>query len=359
MKQLLYRILVVAALAPVISSCGNSTKADENFEEKAKKSYVEKKAVKVTVAKVRKGAFARELVSNGKLKAREKAVVPFLVQAQIATLSVKNGQRVKRGDLLCNVDPAKFKKQLEDSRNQYEKARIDLEDQLLGYGYDLKDSVLVPVNIMKMTKIRSGYNQALSNLREAERNFAHTRVKAPISGVVANLEAQANNPSSQYKKCCEVINDEVLQVEFSVLEGEMRQVQKGQSVGIIPFANTNKVYQGVVTAINPTIDEYGMISIQAMVDNPKGELMDGMNAKMLVKNEQPGSIIIPKTAVLYRQNRKVVFVYAKGIANWVYVKVGQENSSDVTIIDNSLKPGQVVIVSNNLNLAHETPVIIE
>ena len=67
----------------------------------------------------------------------------------------------------------------------------------------------------------------------------------------------------------------------------------------------------------------------------------------------------PKTAVLYRQNRKVIFVYAKGIANWVYVKVGQENSSDITIIDNSLKPGPEVSVSNNPNLAHETAVIVE
>ena len=342
-----------------LSSCGTSTKAEENEEDIAKKSFVEKQAVKVSVEAVRQGAFAQELVSNGKLMAKEKAVVPFKVQEQIVSLKVRNGQRVQKGQLLAQVESFQYQKQLSDCNNQYEKARIDLEDQLLGHGYSMKDSASIPVNILKMARIRSGYNQAWSNLREAQRNFAHTSVKAPISGVIANLEAKADNPSSQYKKCCEVINDAIMQVEFSVLEGEVSQVRKGQQVEVTPFANPNTSYTGTVTALNPSVDEHGMIKVQAEVRNPHGELMDGMNAKVLVKNEQPGCIIIPKAAVLYRQNRKVVFIHEEGIAKWVYVEIGQENSSEVTISDESLQAGQEVIVSNNLNLAHETPVTIE
>ncbi len=355
MKHVLFTLLAAAAI-PL--SCNSPTSTGRSNEESAKKSYVEKQAVKVAVQQVRQGAFASELVSNGKLAALEKAVVPFKVQEQIVAVKVKNGDRVGRGDLLARVDAYQYQKQLDDARNQYEKARIDLEDQLLGYGYALTDTAEVPPTILKMARIRSGYNQATSNLKEAERNLSHTSVKAPISGVVANLEAQANNPSSQYEKCCEVIDNSVLQLEFPVLEGEMSQIKKGQPVQVTPFALPDQSFKGVVSAINPTVDEHGMITVQARVNNPDGELMDGMNAKVLVKNEQPGCIIIPKTAVLYRQNRKVVFVHEDGIAKWVYVEVGQENSSEVTITDDSLQPGQEVIVSNNLNLAHETPVTI-
>ncbi|TAJ08601.1 efflux RND transporter periplasmic adaptor subunit [Marinilabiliaceae bacterium JC017] len=358
MKNLFLVPIIILILSLVFYRCATKSQAGNPEDEIAKKSFVEKQAVKVKVDKVRLGAFSRELMSNGKLKAGEKALVPFLVQEQISAVEVKNGQRVHKGELLAQVEPFKYKKELEDSRDHYEKARIDLEDQLLGYGYVLKDSAGIPANILKMARIRSGYNQALSNLQEAERNFTHTSVLAPISGVVANLEAQANNPSSTYKRCCEVIDDAVMQVEFSVLEGEMNRVKSGQKVEVTPFALQAKSFPGIVTAINPTVDEHGMITVQAEVKNPSGELMDGMNAKILVKNEQQGCIIIPKTAVLYRQNRKVVFIHDDGIAKWVYVEIGQENSSEVTITDNSLKPGQEVIVSNNLNLAHETKVTI-
>lgn len=358
MKQLLFGLLLITIIVPLFYSCGTSTKAEENEEDIAKKSYVDKQAVKVSVEAVRQGAFARELVSNGKLMAKEKAVVPFKVQEQIIALKVHNGQRVQQDQLLAQVEPFQYQKQLSDCNNQYEKACIDLEDKLLGYGYSMKDSASIPVNILKMARIRSGYNQAWSNLQEAQRNFAHTSVTAPITGVIANLEAQANNPSSQYKKCCVVINDAVMLVEFTILEGEMQLIRTGQQVAVTPFASPNASYNGIVSALNPSVDEHGMITIQAEVANPDGELMDGMNAKVLVKNEQPACIIIPKSAVLYRQNRKVVFVHEEGIAKWVYVEIGQENSSEVTISDESLKPGQEVIVSNNLNLAHETPVIV-
>lgn len=358
MKKLFSHLLLVILFAPFYCSCGISSQAEQSEEDIAKKSFVKKQAVKVSVDVVRQAAFARELVSNGKLMARVKAVVPFLIQEQVTKVNVRNGQRVQKGMLLAELEPFKYKKQLEDCRDEYEKACIDLEDQILGYGYSMNDTASVPLNILKMARIRSGYNKAMSNLSEARRNFAHTSIEAPISGVIANLEAQANNPSSQYEKCCEVINDLVMQVEFSILEGEINLVQKGQSVEITPFAHPDKHYSGVVTAINPTIDEHGMINIQAEVKNINGELMDGMNAKVLVKNEQPDCIIIPKTAVLYRQNRKVVFVHEKGIAKWVYVEIGQENSTEVTIIDGSLQPEQEVIVSNNLNLAHESPVTV-
>ena len=83
-----------------------------------------------------------------------------------------------------------------------------------------------------------------------------------------------------------------------------------------------------------------------------------MNTKVIINKEVKDCIVIPKSAVLYRQNRKVVFVHEDGLAKWVYVETGEENSTHAAITDGSLNPGQEIIVSNNLNLAHETPVKI-
>ncbi len=358
MKTLIQGYLVIGLLSLGLSGCGSKAQSDNKEEEIAKKSFVEKQVVKVATSMVRKGFFSRELLSNGKLSASQKAVVPFLVQDQITAVHVNNGDRVNKGILLAQLDPFVYEKRLEEARNQYEKTRIDLEDQLLSYGYAMKDTADAPDNILKMCLIRSGYNQSRSNLEVAERNFSQTRLVAPIAGVVANLEAQTNNPSSNYKRCCEVLDDRKMQVEFPVLEGEMIMVENGQKVEVIPFAFPSLTFIGSITAVNPTVDVNGMVMIKAEIDNPQGKLIDGMNVKVLVKNEVPDCLIIPKTALLYRQNRKVVFVNENNIAKWIYVETGQENSSEVTISDKSLAAGQEVIISNNLNLAHETPIIV-
>ena len=351
--------ILLISLMPLLWHCTGSKSDSEEDVDIAKKSFTEKEVVRVKTTLVRKGDFAQELVSNGKLSAKEKALIPFLVSEQITEVKVHNGQRVAKGAHIARLESFTYRKRLDDASNQYEKARIDLEDHLLGYGYALKDTAKVPANILKMARIRSGYNQALSNLKEAKRNYAATFITAPFSGVIANLKARAYNPSSQYKYCCEVIADAVMHVEFTVLEGEMDRVKKDRRIEVFPFANKSRSYSGHITAVNPSIDEYGMISVTAEVKNSDGTLIDGMNVKVLAKNNKAGCIIIPKSAVLYRQNRKVVFVKDKGIANWVYVEVGDENSTQVTIVDESLHEGQEVIISNNLNLAHETPVVSE
>jgi multidrug efflux pump subunit AcrA (membrane-fusion protein) len=86
----------VVLLSVVFYGCTPSQAASDK-EELAKKSYVEKQVVEVTTQKVQQGAFACELVSNGNLMAREKAVVPFNVEENILDVFVDEGEYVQKG----------------------------------------------------------------------------------------------------------------------------------------------------------------------------------------------------------------------------------------------------------------------
>lgn len=140
---------------------------------------------------------------------------------------------------------------------------------------------------------------------------------------------------------------------FHLLETELSCIKTGQTVELTPFALPGESFRGTVTSINPAVDDKGMIRITATVPNPNHRLMDGMNARVLLKNTIPNCLIIPKEAVLYRQNRQVVFIYEEGKAIWKYVETSHENSTHVAISD-GLEEGMEVIVENNLNLAHES-----
>ena len=81
-----------------------------------------------------------------------------------------------------------------------------------------------------------------------------------------------------------------------------------------------------------------------------------MNVRVIVKRQIEETLVIPKSAVVLRSGgRKVVFTHENGHAVWNYVTTSLENM-DEYIITEGLKPGQEVIITGNINLAHESPV---
>jgi RND family efflux transporter MFP subunit len=355
MKHLTLFFIAILFYACSSSNAGEASGSDA--EEIARLSHVESTIAEVGTVPVQRGDFELELVSNGRLEAQRKAVIPFKVQEQINAVLVNEGDVVTGGQVLGRLDPFTYQKRLDDASNRYQQSLIDLEDRLLGYGYQLNDTSQVPENIMKMARIRSGYNAAAIAVEEAKRNLEHTTIKAPISGVVTNLDAREHNPSNAYQKFCEVLDLNTMHLVFHLLETELSGVKVGQTVELTPFALPGESFKGKVTSINPAVDDKGMVRITTTVPNPGQRLMDGMNARVLVKNVVPNCLIIPKEAVLYRQNRQVVFFFQEGKAIWKYVETKHENSTHVAISD-GLEEGMEVIVENNLNLAHESQVTV-
>jgi multidrug efflux pump subunit AcrA (membrane-fusion protein) len=336
----------------ISSSCKNGS--TENSQAVARRGHLEE-TISVETGLVKKDVFSRELVSNGRVKAVNRAVVPFRVNEQITAVFVHNGQHVKKGQLLATLEDFTYSARLERAMNQFENARLELEDVLLGHGFYLKDSLRVPEHIWRMAGIRSGHNNAVLELNDAKYQLEGTRIIAPISGIVSELEAKEFNPSSSYKSFCSIVDNTLLEAEFPVLESEIAMISLRQPVEVIPFANTTLSFKGTITGIRPAVNEQGMIIVQALIKNPGTILIDGMNVRVLVKKEIPGQLIIPKDALVLRQGRKVVFSLQDSLAIWNYVETGLENSREFTILK-GLEEGQEIIVKGNFNLAHETPV---
>jgi membrane fusion protein, multidrug efflux system len=338
-------LLLILAL---LFSC--KTKKTENLEEMARRS-AHPEAVVVKTFKLQRTTFYHELISNGKIFSAKKAVVPFRINGIISGLYIQNGQKVAEGELLAVLEDFEYKTQLLQARQSLEKAEINFKDDLLS-NFSTADSTGLPAPKIKISRIRSGLNDAITSLSRAEYNYNNTRVTAPLSGIVANLEAKQWNPSQNYKNLCTIINDETLEVEFPVIESEYMIIEKGMPVGIIPFVNDSILIPGHITQINPQIDENGMVKVKASFLNT-GKLIDGMNVRVLIKKPVPNRLVVPKEALVIRQGKDVIFVRQDSLAIWKYVMVEFENSTSLSIKE-GLEPGDLVIVSGNINLAHET-----
>ena len=139
------------------------------------------------------------------------------------------------------------------------------------------------------------------------------------------------------------------------MESELPLVKRGDKVEVSSFANASGTCSGTISEINPLVDEDGLVSVRAKV-NGNIRLFDGMNVRVSVKRSVPDQFVVPKTAVVLRTGKQVIFTLKDGKAMWNYVTTGLENMTEYTVTGDGMEEGAQIIVTGNVNLAHEAPV---
>ncbi len=352
--------LFILPLAVLTAACGNNKDVKEDTLTRLSQSM---EANYVDTMELRLTDFKKQTISNGKLVAARKSALRFNSSGIISEVNFVNGQNVRKGELIACLDPEAALISLSQAENAMKKAEIDLNDVLIGFGYGNADTTDIPQGTMAIARTRSGYADAEQNYRRALYDYEGTRINAPFDGKVAGIKGRVyeNAPSDNF---CTVIDDSSFDVTFPLLESEIPSVRTGMEVKISPFNDPEKVYTGRIKAVNPMVDEKGQIEITASVDNTDGNMMDGMNVRVLVEELIKGQQVVPKSAVVMRDNQEVLFVYqpADSTARWVYVDIVMSNSDSHVVRVNKernaeLALGDYVITSGNLNLAHESKVI--
>lgn len=355
------RLLLLIALAITLATCGTKEKKDSEEEMGRKKYEIEKNPVDTMILKYKD--FNSQLLSNGKLRALTKSALKFSSSGIVKQLQVKNGDFVKAGEVIAVIDTTEAALKLRQAESQMEKAKIELEDKLLGFGFRIQDSLNIPAETMRIARINSGYNDAIASLEAARFSYDNCLLKAPVNGKIANLKTKLYEYPKE-EEFCSIIDDGTFEVEFAILETELASLKEGQRVLISTFVEPEKRYAGYVTEINPTVNDEGQILVRAQFQNP-GRLIDGMNVKVHIENKIPHRLVVPKSAVLIRDNQEVLFrVDQEGKAAWTYVHVLMSNSDSYVVVPNEdkgadLNEGDIVIISGNLNLAHGSGVEIK
>jgi membrane fusion protein, multidrug efflux system len=351
------RYITLALLIFFLYTCGSKT--TESTANSEKRQYTEQKNP-VSVIVLQKGPFRKELVNNGKLIALRKTDLQFRVGEQLEKLSFKNGDYVKAGQVIARLAPFTFGQQLGNAELQLKRTRMEMQNLLIGQGYTTLDTTKILPKIYEIAYVKSGYAEAFQSLQTAKFNFESSKLVAPFGGALANIEKKLYDQVMAGTTFCTLIDDSEFEVKFRIVESEVQDIHLNDEVQISPFSN-KKMYLGQISEINPVIDENGMVLVKALVKN-QGELMDGMNVKVIIGKGIPDQLVVPKSAVLLRDNQEVLFKYTKdGVAYWTYIQTLAENTTSYSVIANpdkgaTLAPGDTIIISGNLNLAHESKV---
>lgn len=324
MKTHYHKALLCTTLLLLTACSGNK---NEEVNDEGVATVLPTTDNEVTVEVLKQRAFNHELISNGKIVAGGQADLRFETSGVIARIYVKNGEKVFKGQKLAELDKFRLSNRTAQAKDALEKSKLELQDVLIGQGYPADDSSKVPADIMKLARVKSGYDQSLSQYELAQYEEEHATLTAPFDGVIANLFSKPFNAANTSEVFCTVVGTNGMEADFTVLESELSLIQSGDRVFISPYSDAASRYEGVVTQINPLVDEKGMVKVKASV-NGKG--------------------------------RQVVFTLKDGQAKWNYVQTGLENAEEYTLVGASqtdeIAEGDTVIVTGNVNLAHEAPV---
>jgi len=357
------KILTALGLAALVVFAATSCKrgaGSESEENSRLKSVPEQNVVEVVELKL--SDFQRQLLSNGKLSASKKTSLKFKESGIITEIRVNNGERVSEGAVIARIEDSEARIALEAAAVEMEKARLEYVDVLVGLGYQASDTASVPADIKTLAGIRSGFNSAQINYKKASAALEATTLKAPFAGKVADISLSRwdNSGSDPF---CSVVDDSCFDVDFYAIESEYSFLSKGQTVRVALFTDLENFIPGKITTINPSVDKNGQIAVRAQIKG-NGRMIDGMNVKVIVEKTDGHKLVVPKSAVVVRDNLDVLFRYNNGRAEWVYVNVLDSNSESFVVEANKtrgavLNVGDSVIVSGNLNLAEGSKVTLK
>ena len=273
--------LILATVCLVMTSCStNSQQATTSQEPVTTPVDVQEEVVSEVKPEV-KELPSNSLTATGKVKAANYTDLYFRSQELIAHVYVKNGARVGKGQKIADLEVIALNSQLRQAEISLEQAKLELQDILIGQGYDPDHLDKVPADMMKLAKVKSGYEQAALQKENALREMENATLVAPFDGVIANLTAKPHHMAGSSEPFCRIIQTSNMEVEFQVLENELHLIKMGQKVEIVPQATTVGVQQGEICSMNPLVNEKGLIQVRARVKGNVG-LMEGMNVTVRI-----------------------------------------------------------------------------
>jgi HlyD family secretion protein len=355
--------------------------------------------------KVEKGDLAKSVVATGKVTPITKVEVKSKASGIVKNLLVDAGDKVKKGQLLAQLDKAEIEAQVEQSRAaveaaeanlksseaDFERAKVDAEGPdvpLLKRAYEraigmAKEGVVstsaledaqknyelalnkqnvskaqVTVLKAKIAQSQGQLSQDRANLKQLEEQLSYTDIQSPIDGVVLSRNVEMGDAVSSIlvlgssATLVMTLGDiSQVYVKGKVDESDIGRVYLGQPARIKVESFKDKTFNGVVTKISPMgveKDNVTTFEVRVSINNPGGELKAEMTANAEVILEEHKNVLqIPEGAIIYDKDKKASVEIpdsrAKEGKKKIAVNIGISNGAKTELLS-GLKEGDEVVL---------------
>lgn len=299
-------------------------------------------------------------------------------------IAYREGELVKEGQILFQLDPKPFEAQLDAARGELkmQQARLETAEATYGRVKPLADQEAVSKSDLDRATgdrdaARAAVFAAQAKIREAELNLGYTTIRSPVAGVAGASQQRQGayiNSLAADAKLTYVAALDPMWVNFSVSQNQVAKSRELVAQGRLtrPEKNSYAVaitlsdgklyaYQGTIDFSDPSFSQdTGAFLVRAVIPNPKHELRPGMFVTATVKGAtRPDAIVVPQLAVQQGEKGHFAFVIGKeGLAEVRPVVVGDYDGEQNIVIQQGLHGGDRVVVEGVQKVVPGKPVHI-
>jgi multidrug efflux system membrane fusion protein len=330
-------------------------------------------AVRVNVATVEKADFPVYLTSLGTVQAFNTVVVRSRVDGQIDKIAFAEGQLVKQGDLLAEIDPRPYQAVLDQAKAKKDQDEANLANTNLDLQRFIKLGEFA--TRQQLDTQRSSVSQLTAQIAadaaaifNAQTQLDYTQISAPISGVVGLRLVDIGNivNASQQTGIVTITQIEPIAVIFTAPEDQLPDIKDAQ--GATPLKTVamttdgkRSLAEGKLAVVNNQVDSTsGTIRLKAVFDNKNHALWPGqsVSTRLLVSTLKDATVV-PDEAVQHGTQGLYAFVVGQDSkAELRTVKVSQSIDGR-SVIEQGLSPGEKVITTGQFKVAPGTLVSTE
>jgi HlyD family secretion protein len=357
------------------------------------------------LAKVEKGDLAKSVVATGKVEPIIKVEVKSKASGIVKKLLIDAGDRVKKGQLLAQLDKDEIQAQVEQSRAaleaaeaslkgaeaDYERAKVDaegpdvpllkrayeravgmekagvvstsaLEDAQKNYEMALNKQNVSKAQLLvlkaKVAQAQGQLGQDKANLAQLEEQLSYTDIESPLDGVVLSRDVEMGDAvssilvlGSSATLVMTLGDTSEVYVKGKVDESDIGKVYLGQPARIKVESFKDKTFNGKVTKISPMgveKDNVTTFEVRVSINNPGGELKAEMTANAeIILEEHKNVLQIPEGALIYDKDKKASVEIpdpsAKDGKKKLAVNIGISNGAKTELLG-GLKEGDQVVL---------------
>lgn len=328
-----------------------------------------------TVTVIR-GDLDKQVMATGKLDAVSKVDVGAQVSGQLQTLNVKEGDRVKKGQLLAVIDPQKATNDVREAQETIHEleanlalSRAELKLAQATYQRRLQLSKVQAVSLqeldesqtdveVKKARVDTYLSQIKRNqatLDTAKTNLQYTQITAPMDGIVTHiktLQGQTVIAAQEAPTILTLADLSTMLVNAEVSEADVIYLLPGQKVSFTVLGAPDKRFDGELKSILPTpekINDAIFYYARFEVPNPQQLLKLQMTAQVKIELESRKNVLLLPLSALGNEidaQTYNVSVLKDGKEEECQVKIGARNDVYIEIIS-GLNDGDEVITSSN------------
>jgi membrane fusion protein (multidrug efflux system) len=305
--------------------------------------------VAVVTAAVEATPLAVRIEAVGTARASEAVDVTSKATNMVTAVRFTEGQRVRRGEVLVELDGAQARADLTAAQ-----AALKESESTFKRSRDLYARQALSESQLEQIEATLIANRA--RVAAADARLADTVIRAPFDGRVGLRRISVGSLVNPGTVITTLDDSSVIKLDFDVPETFVSILEAGLAVQATSIAYPGQLFEGEVASVDSRVDPVSRsVTVRAAIPNPDGRLKPGMFMSVQLSREPTAALVVPESALVPERGNVFVFVVDGGVATRRMVAVGRREPGRVELLA-GVQAGERVVVQGTQKIREGSPV---